>query len=192
VRAAVTPQSSSLLITVSFCDACKFIKSALKTEATVTLLDVKKYLTNATQSDLDSMAAICPMFQMVLQSGDVVHIPAGYVICEKCLSTVSMSLCTSIVYKTPGGKANMDALIGLASSIDMKKDSAAGAIVHLMKRAASTMELPLEHPVGSQGAGGVTPEPVPLAQRPGEEVAPGTPVVAVEDSQSQALRQKKK
>jgi hypothetical protein len=190
VRAAVTPQSSSLLITVSFCEACKFIKSALKTEATVTLMDVKKYLTTATQSALDSMAATCPIFQMVLQTGDVVHIPAGYVICEKCLSTVSMSLCTSIVYKTSGGKNNMDALIALASNMDMKKDSSAGAIVQLMKRTASAMEPALEASVASPGPGNVTP--APAAQGSGEvaalQAAPETPVVHdVLASQSQGL-----
>jgi hypothetical protein len=113
-KSFMTPLSSVCYILCSLAKVFAHL-NAKAIAASPTVVDVKKWLKALTQEQLDEAASEQMIYHGIVQSDEVLVVPAGWFLAEKTMCQVACGIQVSFARLCPSSVASLKALVGLAN-----------------------------------------------------------------------------
>ena len=181
----------------------------------VTMIEVKQYLKGLTQTESEGVLPTCPLMHTVLQYGDVLVVPAGWLVSEKMTSPISCGVQLTVAAPGFGSIESLQDLLAMSPDNPHPRQKpvldSIGAILQLLQAAGpppKSMPLVIGDVDGDAGVGasgfrpaainnddgGVAPaqesqsesSPAASALQAADVAAEGSAPDAVEDAQAGA------
>lgn len=113
-KSIMTPSSSVCFILCSLAKAFAHL-TAKAIAASPTVVDVKKWLKALSQEQLDEAASEHMIYHGIVQSDEVLVVPAGWFLAEKTMCQVVCGIQVSFARRCPSSVDSLKALVGLAN-----------------------------------------------------------------------------